>query len=97
MTRQTKVTWQYVALAVTISGFVLGLFALIPDDQPQMRMALFSLLIAAGQASVGRWVVGRVRNDLEQHVRRAQRLVAEMRRRDGSDVSRETKRNGGKR
>lgn len=71
--------WQYVALAVVGSSFFLGVFALVPDDQPDMRTALLGLLTLAGQAAVARWIVGHV-----HHVSRETKR----------DVSRETSRTG---
>ena len=70
----------YVGLALVAAGFVLGLFALVPDDQPEMRTAIMGLLMLAGQAAVARWIVG--------HVYKS----GDVSRETSAQVSRETKR-----
>ena len=97
-----RLPWQYVALAVVGAAFFLGVFALIPADQPELRTALLGVLVLAGQSAVARWIVGQVSSDLtdktERAVRRLEVRLARIERHVGvsretwPDVPRETKR-----
>jgi hypothetical protein len=92
--------WQYVVLAMVASGFFLGVFALVPDDQPEMRTALLGLLTLAGQAAVARWIVGHHKSEVDAAMRKAQRMMNrrqhDVSRETSADVSRETRRPKGR-
>lgn len=98
----TKLPWQYVALAVVGAAFFLGVLALIPADQPELRTGLLGLLVLAGQSAVARWIVGKVSSDMndkaDKAIRRIEVRLARIERQVGvsretwADVSRETKR-----
>lgn len=47
------ISWPFVALAGLGGGFFLGLYALIPSDQPEGRTALLGIVTLAGNAVVG--------------------------------------------
>lgn len=95
--------WQYVALAVVVGAFFLGVFALIPPSQAEMRTALLGVLVLAGQSAVARWIVGQVSDKAEREIDRLDRRLSRIERHVGvsretwADVSRETQRNRGKR
>jgi hypothetical protein len=61
-------TWPMVALAGLVLAFLVGIFALIPDDEPAGRTALLGAITAAS-AAVTTWVttrrVGEVREQVE--------------------------------
>ena len=48
----TKITWPIVALVALGVGAFVGIFALIPDDEPTGRSALLALLVLGGNAVV---------------------------------------------
>ena len=95
--------WAYVALAAITAAFLLGIFVLIPDDEPQMRTALLGVVLLAAHGAIGRWlskdvkkvdqkVNGRMSQMIEA-LQQAQRENAELR---AQLVSRETSRRPGK-
>lgn len=56
--KPTPISWQYVVLAALAAGFFLGIFVLIPDDQPTMRSGLIGLLVALGNAVILHFLSG---------------------------------------
>ncbi len=64
-----KFSWQLVAFAALgVAGF-LGLFAIIPEDEAQLRSTLLGLLVTTVGALVAFFVnrnVGALRNDVQE-------------------------------
>ncbi len=84
MGRRRTNLWAGVALAAIGALFVIILYVVIPDGEPQARMVLLGLVVLAGQGAVIRFLTG--------HVSRETRRIRE---RPGN-VSRETSRPTGK-
>lgn len=53
--------WHYVALAAILAAFFLGIFALIPEEQPEGRTALLGVLVFACTAATTRFLGARVK------------------------------------
>jgi hypothetical protein len=85
MTRRRTNLWAGVVLAAIGAVFCLVLFVVIPDDEPQLRMALLGLVVLAGQGAVVRFLTGHI----SRETRRSRGTVSRETRR-GRDVSRET-------
>lgn len=50
--QRKELTWPLVALAGILAGFLLGIFALIPKDQPEMRSALVGVVVTSSAGIV---------------------------------------------
>lgn len=97
MTRKHPSLWPTVALTAIAALFCLGLFVIIPDDEPQMRMALLGVVVLAGNGVVARFVTGHVSRETRRMANvsretstRGRRRRRKPRGRGRPDVSRET-------
>ncbi len=74
--RATSITWPMVAILALLCSFLLGIFVLIPDDEPQSRTALLGFVLLAGQAAVGYFMRSKV-NEVQDNVTTGIEAVAE--------------------
>ena len=70
-------SWAFVVSGLGACGAFLGALALVPADQPELRTALVGVLVAAGYASISRWIGSRV-EDVHEKVTAANRQLAEV-------------------
>lgn len=66
--------WPVVALVAIVVGAFVGIFALIPKDEPESRTMLLSAMVAASSAIVV-WFVNRKTNHLNEQVQQVKELV----------------------
>lgn len=52
--------WAFTLFGLGACGAFLGTLALIPPEEPELRTALVGVLVAAGYASISRWIGSRV-------------------------------------
>lgn len=64
-----KLTWPFVALVALVLGAFLGIYALIPDNEPESRSALIVFMVAAGNGVLAIFVNSKM-NAVEKKVDR---------------------------
>ena len=77
MSGRSPSAWAFSLFGLGACGAFLGTLALIPPDQPELRTALVGVLVAAGYASISRWIGSRV-EDVHQQVTEANATLAEV-------------------
>ncbi len=60
VTSRPPSAWAFSLFGLGACGAFLGTLALIPPDEPELRTALVGVLVAAGYASISRWIGSRV-------------------------------------
>jgi len=90
VTRRHPSLWPTVALTAIGLGFCLGLFVLIPDDEPQMRWALLGVLTLAGQGVVAKFLTAHVSRETRRLANVSRETSRRAPRRRRRNVSRET-------
>ncbi len=77
MSSRAPSAWAFSLFGLGACGAFLGTLALIPPEQPELRTALVGVLVAAGYASISRWIGSRV-EDVHQEVAQANAALAEV-------------------
>lgn len=67
--------WAFSLFGLGACGAFLGTLALIPPEEPELRTALVGVLIAAGYASISRWIGSRVEDVHAQTTETNERLT----------------------
>jgi membrane protein implicated in regulation of membrane protease activity len=74
MVKKTGIGWPVVALVAVLAAAFIGIFALIPDDEPESRTMLLTAITTASSAIV-MWFVKRKTDEVSEKVDRVEELV----------------------
>lgn len=69
-----RITWPAVVLVAMGLGAFVGIFALIPDDEPASRTALLGV-ITVGVGAVTTWVTTKAAREIKGQVQQLQQSV----------------------
>lgn len=72
--KRSGIAWPVVALVAVLASAFVGIFALIPDDEPQSRTMLLTAMSAASSAIV-LWFVNRKSNEVHREVQEVKTIV----------------------